>query len=431
MTGSKLVTYYSFRFSIILLLCNAVSETTSNELEASTGDPTINLYTKSSRFRHTLGVRNRSYCPNARTYLIGARIRSMRLLDETAQSVTAIELICSDRIRVKLHPNFSHAKNPLVIEKNVGVWSDIEECPNGLFATGLTFHLQPHPPTFNIDYDYDSPTTGRSHFISGLSLNCVYEQHKSETNANESTNATEGNSTPSSITIGQSSELKVDIACQNQTVISGAEIFEDVIISHSRARKTQVKLALKCSRLENPALYCAPELRWERINNVKCHTNLNQTRATESEMNLPLSKFNTSNTIEYGKESKTSDADTTTCQTNYAVGVAINSEIMNLDSIISAYNPNGLDKVGGNWKLGEIILNRLLSPVFRYDWKRRYNLKTRDYKLVTKSATMYANLKNMTYDSRSSAPIPNAVSQVIGYCSVYKIYFPIVKEWLD
>ncbi|ODM90909.1 hypothetical protein Ocin01_15773 [Orchesella cincta] len=413
----KVTTYH---YTVIILICHLVSDTASKKLENVSSDPTANLYLKSSRFTHKPRVHNRSFCANSRTFLIGARIRSIKLLNETAQSITAIELICSDRIRNKINPSFFHTKHPLIIEKNVGVWGDIEECPNGLFATGLTFHLQLHPvSTLNNDYDYDLPTIGRSHFISGLTLNCTYNDKKTQTNVSE-LNVTVS-ATPFSVTLGHSSDLNVGITCQPKTVISGAEIFEEPTITESKESLAQVKFALKCSHLVNPAKYCTPELMWERIGNVKCHPTVEGANMTSPEVNIP-----TNSTADTATESPRNGTGGTTCDAQYAVGATMNFKIRNLDSITSAYSPLGLEN---DRKLGEILLKRLKSHGFRYDWKQRYNLRTTDYNIATQSATMYSILRNATYSFQSSTEIPMALSQVVGYCSIYKIYFPILKQW--
>lgn len=125
--------------------------------------------------------------------------------------------------------------------------------------------------------------------------------------------------------------------------------------------------------------------------------------------------------------------------------MTLNEAIDNLNAILEAFESIDLNRKSTK----AFIVLTLASPMFIHDWHSKYNLDMEDYKMAVEERSVdtylgvkqdkyQANFKNVNYDEpvycksirkkNESLKSEFSVKQLMGYCSIYKLYFPLFKS---
>lgn len=182
---------------------------------------------------------------------------------------------------------------------------------------------------------------------------------------------------------------------------------------------------MNCTRLLNPSLFCRPELAQERKGITSC---------TDMESGLAVN-FDAVNK---------SRLQNIACRIQHQLGASLNMEIENIHQIMSAYSPVELDS---ETNIGRILQLQFTTTALKTDRSSKFKLEKADvYSAVQflKAHESY-HLRNDTFDlsNLTSFSVPTSsrnvlrgneqimqelvVTQLVGFCGVYKVYFPIFK----
>lgn len=175
-----------------------------------------------------------------------------------------------------------------------------------------------------------------------------------------------------------------------------------------------VDLTIKCVILPNPVEHCQPELDWESLEKISCKN---------------------TTTPEYD-----SDPVNITCSVPYQNGLSPNKAIEGLNRILNAYRPLQLE--------GSLTRTGLMATLHGYyhsDWKQYFQINSTGYTKIVKrlhykltNGTYTKSLNDVSYEepkycsqirNKSTEPLKYVIDikQLVGYCSIYKIYFPYFK----
>ncbi len=185
-------------------------------------------------------------------------------------------------------------------------------------------------------------------------------------------------------------------------------------------------LKIRCSLLPNPVQYCDPELDWEKVEEKTCLD-------TKTGEDVTFS------------QNKSGNTSSVSCKVSHFVGVSPNDKIKNLKSILGAYQPVNLERE--TTKL--FIRDKLFSQKFMNNWQNEYKLKMGDYNKTVRDRPLetfmkltneiyLGNFRNVDYDEPEYCRIIRKdeellkydfnVKQLVGFCSIYKIYFPLFRS---
>lgn len=191
-----------------------------------------------------------------------------------------------------------------------------------------------------------------------------------------------------------------------------------------------MRVNTQCTLLSNPVINCSPELDWEKIENISCSDS-----STGKDVDLAKNNTNLTNV---------------TCHVPNFVGVSPNQNIENLKSILRAYQSVGLE--GRETKA--YLRSELFSTQFIQDWHNKYKLSTSDYNTAVENREIHTylqwthekttvnflnvNFKEPEYcrlirnseNGTDEEPLMFEfnVKQLVGFCSIYKIHFPLFKH---
>lgn len=190
-----------------------------------------------------------------------------------------------------------------------------------------------------------------------------------------------------------------------------------------------MELITRCSLLPNPVRYCYPELDWEKVEHITCLDT-----KTREDVTFAQNKSGTSSV---------------TCEIPHFVGISPNDKIENKKSILRAYLPVNLE--GRATKL--FVRYKLFSKQFMNDWQHKYKLEMGEYNRTVRGRppqtymklakeTYVVNFTDVNYDEPEYCRLIRRrneteeeplkydfyVKQLVGYCSIYKIYFPLFRK---
>ncbi|CAL8078658.1 unnamed protein product [Orchesella dallaii] len=359
-------------------------------------------------------------CPS-NEFAIGASIRTSKVPDKNVTTITVIRLRCSDRIRGR---SYTGAVQLGKYYENTTDWQEPKECTRG-FVTGIQIYTKPKPRE-------DSDELNKGDYVSGLRLLCQ-NGTVSNTSADTSNSVLFG-------TVDKHSK-EVSNSCKYSTsLFAFAAKLQSVMTFYGGENLVPSDVFIECNYPRNPYIGCSIDLEFEPIANLDCS---------------PYKELNYSLNALLENSSLGSEADKITCNYSKTTGVKLNTDITNLDDIVFAYNFSGMRVTSGDF-IGYSAFLKTEEEDFKTEWK---NVVGED-EITLDPETLYENFlmlkeqfENSTFEDanpRNTITFMNLaelrsrnikkevediimthvvrIEQLVGYCSVFKLYFPVVTK---
>ncbi|CAL8145411.1 unnamed protein product [Orchesella dallaii] len=360
-------------------------------------------------------------CPE-NEFAIGASIRTSTLPNKNVTTITVIRLRCSDRIRGRSNTG------AVLLGKyydSITDWQEPKECVRG-FITGIHLYLKSKPKE-----DSDEMDTGN--YVSGLRLHCQGERIS---NTSEET-------APSILfgTEEDKSSKQISKGCGFSTSLYAlAAKLKSIITLDEGENLAPSDVSIQCKYPKNPYNDCSIDLEFEPLSHLECS---------------PYKERNYSLNALLANSSLGSEADKITCNYKKTTGVKLNTDITNLKDIVFAYEFSGI-RVTNADNIAYAAFLKTEEDYFKNEWINNVGKDepTLDPKTIYDNFLMLKeNYENWTFEDanpRNTLTFLNLVElrsrnknvehediilthsvrmeQLVGYCSVYKLYFPIIRK---
>lgn len=230
--------FFTTHLSIIFLVFCMVSKGSTKEQ-----DPRTTIMLRAFSFNHIGGFSSSALCPE-NTFINGARVRLSNHLNQTTPTMNSIEFICFDGIHTHVR-----ADTALLLQKNIGTWSDWKKCPNGGFVAGITMFMQSvstenmvaeekaedeknNAPIYGQFFDVFE--LGRSRYISGISLNCSLNSNDDNDMDSWNENGSALPAWKNSVVLGTPSGIGLRLYCKDKRLIAGLTVLAEALMTYDQ-----------------------------------------------------------------------------------------------------------------------------------------------------------------------------------------------------